>query len=579
MPQLALTVGQYSTAGVKPVNQDFHGCRQPTDALLASKGIAVALADGISSSTVSQVASQAAVDALLTDYYCTSPAWSVKTSAEKVLAAINSWLHAQTRSSPWRHDAERGYVCTLSALIFKSASAHLFHVGDGRIWQLRETTLEQLSQDHRMPLGGGQSVLARALGASPRLDLDYQRLPLNVGDVFLLTTDGVHEFCDARAMAALLSQHAQDPEHAARAIAEEALRRGSDDNLTVQVVRVDGLPLAEAAEASLQNAELSLPPVLQPRMEFDGYTILRELHASHRSQVWLARDQHSGAHYALKIPSTELRSQPEALERLMMEEWIAQRIDSPHVLKAAPASRKRNYLYVATEYVEGQTLRQWMVDHPRPTLDEARAIIEQVARGLRAFHRMEMQHQDLRPENILIDRSGSVRLIDFGAARVAGLLEGLPPAVQARGQEPLGALAYTAPECFLGEPASVQSDLYSLAVIAHEMLGGGLPYGVQPAKITSRQGLHKLVYQPLRDKLPIPAWVDEAIARAANPEAGKRYQEASEFVYDLQHPNPEFLRRSRASLVERNPVLFWKAACLLLLISLLASLAHGVFAG
>lgn len=578
MGSLRLSVGQCSDRGVKPVNQDFHGYRAPADALLASKGCAVALADGISSSSVSQVASQAAVDALLSDYYCTSPAWSVKTSVEKVLAAINSWLHAQTRSSPFRFDTERGYVCTLSALVFKSSTAHLFHVGDARVWQVRGATLEQLSQDHRVNLGGGQTCLGRALGAAPRLELDYRRLPLEVGDVFLLTTDGVHEYCEPRRMASLLAEHAKDLDRAARAIAEEALERGSDDNLTVQVVRVEQLPLGESQEVARQLAQLPLPPLLQPRMEFDGFQILRELHSSSRSHVYLARDLDSGADVALKIPAIDLRSQSAALERLMMEEWIAQRLDSPHVLKAMPHTRRRNYLYVVTEYVEGQTLRQWMVDHPRPALDEVRAIIGQAARGLRAFHRMEMQHQDLRPENILIDRSGSVKLIDFGATRVAGLLEAGPTELHPHRQGPLGALAYTAPECFLGEPASCQSDLYSLAVIAYQMLGGDLPYGAEPAKLSSRQGLRKLVYQPLRERLPVPAWIDEAIARATHPEPGRRYQEVAEFIYDLQHPNPDFQRRSRPPLAERNPVLFWKGVSLTLLLCLLASLGQAVLA-
>src|SRR6266566_1594929 len=132
--ELKISVGQHSDKGRKEINQDFHGVLVPKDPLLSLKGIAVVLADGISSSQVSQVASESAVKGFLTDYYCTSEAWSVKTSAQRVLAATNSWLNSQTRRSQYLYDKDKGYVCTLSAMVIKAAAAHLFHVGDSRIY-------------------------------------------------------------------------------------------------------------------------------------------------------------------------------------------------------------------------------------------------------------------------------------------------------------------------------------------------------------------------------------------------------------------------------------------------------------
>ena len=130
--QLRLSVGQYSDKGRKASNQDFHGVYIPKEPQLSSKGIAIAVADGISSSEVSHIASQSAVTGFLEDYYCTSEAWSVKTSAERVLVATNSWLHAQTQQGQYRYDKDRGYVCTLSVMVIKSATAHIFHLGDSR---------------------------------------------------------------------------------------------------------------------------------------------------------------------------------------------------------------------------------------------------------------------------------------------------------------------------------------------------------------------------------------------------------------------------------------------------------------
>ncbi len=94
-------------------------------------------------------------------------------------------------------------------------------------------------------------------------------------------------------------------------------------------------------------------------------------------------------------------------------------------------------------YVEGRTLAQWMADNREPHLETVREIVEQIARGLQAFHRREMVHGDLRPENILIDAAGTVQIIDFGATRVAGLVEDHGRAEDAL---PQGALQYTAPD-------------------------------------------------------------------------------------------------------------------------------------
>src|SRR5262249_49548289 len=162
-----------------------------------------------------------------------------------------------------------------------------------------------------------------------------------------------------------------------------------------------------------------------------------------------------GERVALKIPSIDLRGEPSYLRRFMMEEWIARRIDNPHVLKPGRPAR-RNFLYLVSEFVEGQTLEQWMVDHPRPSLATVRGIVEQTARGLHAFHRMEMLHQDLRPANVMIDKTGTAKIIDFGSTRVSGVAE----AGGAGADAVLGTHQYTAPECLLGEAATTRSDLY-----------------------------------------------------------------------------------------------------------------------
>jgi serine/threonine protein kinase len=178
-------------------------------------------------------------------------------------------------------------------------------------------------------------------------------------------------------------------------------------------------------------------------MLFDGYKIIREVRGSSRSHVYLAVDVETDSVVIIKTPSIDLQGDPACLERFLMEEWVARRINSPHVLKPCMQTRKRNFIYLVTEYIEGQTLARWMIDHPNPDLETVRGMVGQIAKGLRAFHRLEMLHQGLRPDNIMIDATGTVKIIDFGSTRVAGVMEMTAPLER---NHLLGAALYAAPE-------------------------------------------------------------------------------------------------------------------------------------
>ncbi len=574
--ELRISVGQHSDKGRKETNQDFYGVLIPDEPLLSLKGIAIALADGISSSTVSSVASESAVKSLLTDYYCTSESWSVKTSAQRVIAATNSWLHAETRRSQYRYDKDKGYVCTLSAMVIKSATAHIFHIGDSRIYRLAGNTIEQLTTDHRVVISSEQNYLSRALGINPQIEIDYQALAIEKGDVFLLATDGAYEFVGDRFIARTIHDNADDLDRAAKLIVEQAYLQDSTDNLTVQIVRIDQLPDSEASDVFRQTTGLPPPPLLDARAVFDGYRIIREIHASSRSHIYLATDTETGELVSLKIPSIDLRDDPAYLRRFMMEEWIARRIDSPHVLKPCLQSRKRNYLYVVTEFIDGQTLTQWMIDNPAPDLETVRGIVEQIAKGLRAFHRMEMLHQDVRPENIMIDKTGTVKIIDFGSTKVTGVVEAAP---FTDANDILGTVQYTAPEYFQGDSGSARSDLFSLGVITYQMLTGKLPYGAQVARAKTKSQFRKLTYDSaLDDGRGIPVWIDETLRRAVHPDPNKRHEALSEFTFDLRHPNARYLNASPTPLIERDPLLFWKGLSAILagIIVVLLAIQHGM---
>lgn len=562
MNALGVTLGQHSEADHKKVNQDFHGAMLPVGPLRSTKGIALALADGIGSSAVSQEASAAAVRSFLDDYYATSEAWSVRRSAQRVLGATNAWLHAQTMRSHARFDKDRGYVCTFSALILKGREVHLLHVGDARIYRVRPAALEQLTEDHRVHLSSVESFLGRALGMGPNVEIDYRSLPAEVGDLYLLATDGAYLHLDAAAVHQAMAQCAGDFDAAAQALVATARARGATDDMTVQLLRIDTLPAESTSRLPVPDAQLLLPPPLSPRMGFEGYTIVRELHASSRSHVHLAVDDATGRQVVLKTPSVDLAAEKDYLDRFLLEEWVARRIHSPHVLRAVGGERPRQHVYVAMEFVDGQTLAQWMTDHPLPALDAVRSLVAQIGKGLQAFHAREMLHQDLRPENVLIDRSGTVKLIDFGSVHVAGLAEGT---AAARAGAIEGTLQYTAPEYFVGGEGDARSDLFALAVLTYQMLTGQLPYGLQVARLRSPAALRQLRYVPVRHLRPeLPAWLDGVLHKALQPQAARRQEAVSEFLHDLQSPGAQFQRLRAPPLVERNPVRFWQAvSCLL----------------
>jgi serine/threonine protein kinase len=461
-------------------------------------------------------------------------------------------------------------VCTLSAMVIKSTTAHIFHIGDARIYRVAGPSLEQLTEDHRVIVSSQQSYLGRALGINPQVEIDYRAVNVGKGDLFLLATDGVYEHVNGRFIAQTINGSANDLDSAASAIVEEAKRQGSPDNLTIQIVRIDELPDSESSEIVRQASELPCPPLPEAGAVVDGYQIIREIHGSSRSHIYLGVDRADEALVAVKIPSIDLRSDPAYLQRFMMEEWVARRLNSVHVIKTRIQSRPKNYLYVVTEFVDGQTLTQWMIDNPKPDLETVRGIVEQIAKGLQAFHRLEMLHQDLRPANIMIDKTGTAKIIDFGSVRIAGIADD----AAASYNDILGTAQYTAPEYFIGESGSPRSDIFSLGVIAYQMLTGRLPYGTRVAQTRTKAQQKKLRYKSaLNDGRDIPVWIDAALKKAVHPDPYQRYDELSEFVFDLRRPNKKFLDTAAKPLIERDPLLFWKGLSAMLFVALLILLA------
>ena len=401
---LKISYGGTSLAGARDANQDAFAA-SPPDRL---KGAVAVIADGLSSGELAAKASQTAVTEFIDEYLATPDTWTVKTSAARVLNALNRWF--------CHHD---GMATTVSAVVAKGRTAHIFHVGDSRVHRFRDGDLEQLTRDHRR-----QAMLTNALGAEVDLEVDYLAEDLVAGDVFVLTTDGVHDSLpvrDLRERVACATAGNAALEIVSRAVVDAARRRGSEDNLSCLLVRVDGTPDEDIDEAHRRLTRQVIPPVLRPDSRIDGYRVVRTVASGMRSHIYLVEDP-SGQRLALKAPSESLAEDAVYLDGFIREEWIGKRIDHPGVMKILPRPESR-FLYYVAEYIEGRSLRQWMLDNPRPAIDEVRRLVGEIAKGLRAFQRLQMVHRDLKPENVMIDRDGNAKVVDFGTAYVQGFDE------------------------------------------------------------------------------------------------------------------------------------------------------------
>ena len=554
--QLSISIGQCSDKGIKDRNEDFYGVSSPKDTVLENKGIACAIADGMGSCAQAAEASEQCVKSFLGDYFSTPETWSVKTSGAKVLTATNNWLLSQSDNTQ-----VHGMVTTFSALVLKSTTAHIFHIGDSRIYRYRAANennksaeLELLTKDHRVWISEEKNYLSRAMGIDLHLDIDYKTVAMEVGDTFVMTTDGIHDYLNDAQIKSLLNSDA-DLDVISDTIVSEALAAKSHDNVTCQIIRIEQLPSQDANEVYNELTRLPFPPHLGPGMTVDGYEILDEIHASTTSQLYKVRDKESGELFIMKTPSVNFEDDPAYIERFYIEEWAGKRLKSNSVLKIHEQQRPRNFLYFIMEYIEGITLRQWMTDNPTPDIQDVIDLAQKIMNGLRVFHRLEMLHRDLKPENIMLTKAGEVKIIDFGSVKIAGVHEISSPVER---MELLGTKNYTAPEYLLGTDGNNQSDIYSLGVIVYEMLTGKLPYGEELTRKLNWRTLNKIKYTSSIEHNPmIPLWLDGALAKAVRTDLRTRYDSFSEFFYDLTHPN-DALIKVQSPLIDKNPLLFWK---------------------
>ncbi|MGH6674183.1 MAG: bifunctional protein-serine/threonine kinase/phosphatase [Xanthobacteraceae bacterium] len=557
------TVGFASETGPRERNEDFGGAVFGCELPQPRRDIVAAIADGIGGAKGGRVAAETAVRGFL-DGFCDLPeTMEVRRAGAQILNSLNGWICGQGRRDP----KLAGMGCTFTALILRGRVAHLLHVGDSRAYRLRDDRLVCLTTDHIREgvAGGGRSTtLVRALGVEPEVPLDYTSQPLARHDRFLLCSDGVHAFLPAEIIADILRKRSASDD-SARAMVAAALEAGGTDNCSALVVDVVELPTAESADIGAAITQLPLIPIPIDGESVDGFVLKVLMSDGRYTRLFGALDEIEGGEVALKFPKPQVAAVDTYRAAFVREAWVGARVRSPWVGRTIelPPGRQ-TCLYTVMPLYQGELLETRLARRPAMGLEEGRNIAIKLARGLAALHHAGIIHRDIKPDNVILETEGSLKLIDLGVVRVPGL-EDFPPA------DIPGTAAYMAPEMFDGEPGNVATDVYALGVTMFRAFTGEYPYG-NPDATTGARRNRPSALSALRPDLP--AWLQAVLAQAIAVDAAHRFRDMIEFALEMENgpalaAAPSYRPRT---FYERSPVRFWQGVSVLLALALIASL-------
>jgi serine/threonine protein phosphatase PrpC len=555
------SVGFTSETGPRNSNEDFAGAVFGLELPQPRRDVVAAIADGIGGARGGRVAAETAVRGFL-DGFCDLPeTMEVRRAAARVVNALNSWIHSQGQ-----RDAKlAGLGCTFTALVLRGRVAHVLHVGDTRAYRLAGNRLTCLTIDHVREGGSGRShILNRALGVETEVRLDYATQPMARHDRFLLCSDGVHGVLTAETIADILRERSAS-EDSARAVVAAALRSGSTDNCTALVVDIVDLPTAESADIGAALMQLPLIPVPIEGETVDGFVLKALISDGRYTRLFGAIDEVEGGEVVLKFPKPQVATAATYRAAFVREAWVGARVNSPWVGRTIelPPGRQ-TCLYTVMPLYQGELLETRLTRRPLIGLEEGRNITIKLARGAATLHRAGIIHRDIKPDNVILEGDGSLKLIDLGVVRVPGL-EDFPP------EDVPGTAGYMAPEMFAGDPGNEATDIYALGVTIFRAFTGEFPYGNPDATSSPRRG-RPTALCALRPDLP--AWLQSALARAIAIDPTERFRDMNEFAVEMETGParaPLAVPRPR-TLYERAPLRFWQGVAALLALALLLSL-------
>jgi serine/threonine protein phosphatase PrpC len=558
------SVGFYSDIGPRKQNDDFAGAVFGAELPTPRQDVVAAIADGIGSTKGGRVAAETAVRGFL-DGFCDLPeTLEVRRAGAKILDALNGWIHAQGH----RDQALAGMGCTFTAIVLRSRTAHVLHVGDTRAYRLSSDRLTLLTTDHLRKYRKVRTrTLYRALGVEAEVRLDYTTQPVALHDRFLLCSDGVNEYLSDESIAELLRERS-GPEDTARTLVTSAIEAGSTDNCTALVLDVVRLPNAESGEVGTSITQLPLIPTPAIGEVIDGFALKVLVSDGRYSRLFGAMDEVDGGEVVLKFPKPQTCPADILRAAFAREAWVGERINSAWIARviALPPGRQ-TCLYTVMPLYHGELLETRIAGRPALGLEEGRNITIKLARAAAALHRAGIIHRDIKPDNVILEDGGALKLIDFGVVRIPGLEDFAPEDIP-------GTPGYMAPELFTGEAGNEATDIYALGVGMFRAFTGEFPYRNADATSLPRRD-RPLELTALRPDLP--AWLQAVLGRAIAKDPTARFGDMMEFAAEMEAgPTRAPIAIGRPlTLYERDPVQFWQGvAALLALAFLLALLGH-----
>jgi len=555
------SAGFASETGPRPRNEDFAGAVFGWELPRPRRDVVAAIADGIGGAKGGRVAAETAVRGFL-DGFCDLPeTMEVRRAAATVISSLNGWINSQGRRDP----ELAGMGCTFTALVLRGRVAHVLHVGDTRAYRLRGERLACLTIDHVREDGSGRSsILNRALGVETEVRLDYGAQPIALHDRFVLCSDGVYGVLRPETIADILRERSASDD-SARALVAAALDAGSSDNSTALVLDVVELPTAESADIGAAIMQLPLMPVPVDGETVDGFVLKVLVSDGRYSRLFGAVDEVEGGEVVLKFPKPQVATVATYHAAFVREAWVGARVNSPwigRVIELPPG--RQTCLYTVMPLYQGELLATRIARRPLLGLEEGRNIAIKLARGVAAFHRAGIIHRDIKPDNVILETNGSLKLIDLGVVRVPGL-EDFPP------EDIPGTAAYMAPEMFTGEPGNEATDMYALGVTLFRAFSGEFPYGNLDAVSPPRRRRPT----PLAELRPdLPAWLQSALGRAIAIDPAERFHDMNELALEMETgPVRAPVEAGQPpTLYQRYPVQFWQVIAALLALALLLSL-------